>query len=210
MRHACRRGLRALENDPAKTRTLKRELARDFGATSKGSSTWHSRNRPGGFKDSAARLEILRERYERAVTAYPDPLNPGKFIEVVPGNGIRVDAGKVTFRNLLAHNSGSPAWLPLRQVASREKRRDAALNAAFAYPIGTRVVYSDIGLILLGFAMERIGAQSLDQIVRERMTTPLGLTSIGYGPIPCNNVAPTEFYAHQNRRMCGEVHDENA
>jgi CubicO group peptidase (beta-lactamase class C family) len=71
-------------------------------------------------------------------------------------------------------------------------------------------VYSDIGLILLGFAIEKITGQSLDQVIRERVTQPLDLRSIGYGPIPCENVAPTEFYAHQNRRMCGEVHDENA
>ncbi len=147
---------------------------------------------------------------ERAITAYPDPLNSGKFIEVVPSDNIHVDAGQVTFRNLLVHNSGLPAWLPLWKIVSREKRHAAALNAEFAYPIGTRVVYSDIGLILLGFALERIARQSLDQIIRERVTAPLGLDSIGYGPIPCDNVAPTELYAHQNRRMCGEAHDENA
>jgi CubicO group peptidase (beta-lactamase class C family) len=146
----------------------------------------------------------------RAVTAYPDPLNPGKFVQVVPENNAHADAGQVTFRNLLAHNSGLPAWLPLWKTDSREKRRDMAIHSAFACPLGARVVYSDIGLILLGFAIEKITGQSLDQVVRERVTSPLSLDSIGYGPIPFANVAPTEFYAHQNRRMCGEVHDENA
>ena len=58
--------------------------------------------------------------------------------------------------------------------------------------------------------MEKVAAQSLDQIIRERVTAPLGLDSIGYGPIPREMAAPTEYFAHQNRRMCGEVHDENA
>ena len=147
---------------------------------------------------------------ERAVTNYPDPLNPGKFVQVVSEENIRADAGQVTFRNLLAHNSGLPAWLPLWKIDARENRRDAAMQSAFCYPLGARVVYSDIGLILLGFAIEKIAGQALDQVVRERVTAPLGLASIGYGPIPCVNVAPTEFYSHQNRRMCGEVHDENA
>jgi CubicO group peptidase (beta-lactamase class C family) len=111
---------------------------------------------------------------------------------------------------LLAHNAGLPAWLPLWKIDQREKRRTAALHCDFSYPLGARVVYSDIGLILLGFALEKIANATLDQIVRERVTAPLGLHSIGYGPLPCDNVAPTEFYAHQNRRMCGEVHDENA
>ncbi len=155
--------------------------------------------------------EILPEFVgERAVTAYPDPLQPGRWVEVVPNDDLRADASQVTFRNLLAHNSGLPAWLPLWKLESRAKMRQAALNAPFAYLTGTRVVYSDIGLILLGFALEEIAGQSLDKIVRQRVTAPLGLSSITFGPIGNANVAPTEFYAHQNRRMCGEVHDENA
>ena len=59
---------------------------------------------------------------------------------------------QVTFRMLLAHNSGLPAWLPLFELGSRERAYTAALECAFAYPTGTHVVYSDIGLILLGLA----------------------------------------------------------
>jgi CubicO group peptidase (beta-lactamase class C family) len=147
---------------------------------------------------------------ERAITPYPDPLQPGLFVSVVPENNLRANADTITFRNLLTHNSGLPAWLPLWKLDTREARRDTALRCDFSYPPGMRVVYSDIGLITLGFALEKLAGQSLDATVRERVTTPLGLKTIGYGPIPCDNVAPTEFYAHQNRRMCGEVHDENA
>jgi len=155
--------------------------------------------------------EILPEvTGARAITAYPDPLTPGAFVAVVPATTARADASAITFRNLLAHNSGLPAWLPLWKLDTREARRATALTCAFAYPPGARVVYSDIGLILIGFALEALAGKSLDAIVRERVTAPLGLDSIGYGPIPPDNVAPTEFYAHQHRRMCGEVHDENA
>ena len=146
----------------------------------------------------------------RAIEPYPDPLKPGAVIEVVPASDAHADASRVTFRNLLAHNSGLPAWLPLWKLPAREARRVTVLMCAFAYPTGARVIYSDIGLILIGFALEALGGKSLDAIVRERVTAPLGLESIGYGPLSPDNVAPTEWYAHQNRRMCGEVHDENA
>ncbi len=146
----------------------------------------------------------------RPIAPYPDPLKPGAVVEIVPATQARVEASDVTFRHLLAHNSGLPAWLPLWKLPTREARRELALTCAFAYPTGTRVVYSDIGLMLVGWALEKLAGQSLDATVRERVTAPLGLDSIGYGPIPPDNVAPTEFYAHQNRRMCGEVHDENA
>jgi CubicO group peptidase (beta-lactamase class C family) len=146
----------------------------------------------------------------RALEPYSDPFRPGAFVEVVPPSNARVDAGRVTFRNLLAHNSGLPAWLPLWTLPARQMRRATALTCAFAYPTGAHVIYSDIGLILVGFALEALGGKSLDAVVGERVTSPLGLESIGYGPLPPDNVAPTEWYAHQNRRMRGEVHDENA
>lgn len=157
----------------------------------------------------------------RPITSYPDPLHPGGFVEVAPPTDERVDASGVTFRQMLSHSAGLPAWLPLWRMAAewqrglpeddvRRRLREAVYATSFAYPPGSHVVYSDIGLLLIGFAIERLTGQSLDEVVCERVTAPLGLRSITYGPIPCDNVAPTEYYAHQGRRMCGEVHDENA
>jgi CubicO group peptidase (beta-lactamase class C family) len=148
----------------------------------------------------------------RVIEPYPHPLKPGEFVEVVPRAPDRfADASQVTFRHLLSHNSGLPAWLPLwRMNVSIAERRATALNASFAYPIGTRVVYSDIGLMLVGFAIEALTHLSLREVVRQRVTAPLNLTSIGYGPIHKDSAAPTEVYAHQPQRMQGEVHDENA
>ncbi len=155
--------------------------------------------------------EILPEfSGERPIAPYPDPLKPGAFVEITPDRDQRVDASCVTFRHLLAHNSGLPAWLPLWKMESLEARRRAVFTTAFAYPTAARSVYSDIGLILVGWAMERIESQSLDRIIRERVAAPLKLESVSYGPLAEDNVAPTEFYAHRGRRMWGEVHDENA
>jgi CubicO group peptidase (beta-lactamase class C family) len=160
---------------------------------------------------------------ERPIAPYPDPLHAGRVVEVVPPTDSRVDAGTVTFRQLLSHSAGLPAWLPLWQLAAEWQRdlpadevqrrlRQTLYATAFAYPPGSRVVYSDIGLLLIGFAIERLTGQTLQDAVRDRVTAPLGLDSISYGPIPCDGarVAPTEFYAHHGKRMCGEVHDENA
>ncbi len=155
--------------------------------------------------------EILPEfSGTRAIAPYPDPLHPGGFIAVTIGNGTRVDAGQVTFRHLLAHNSGLPPWLPLWKLPSWDEMHAAALSTPFAYATGARVAYSDIGLILLGWAVEKIAKVALRDVVRARVTAPLGLDSIEYGPLSQENVAPTEFYAHQGKRMQGEVHDENA
>lgn len=155
--------------------------------------------------------EILPEfSGPRRIAPYPDPLHPGEFITVARDDGTRVEANRVTFRNLLAHNSGLPAWLSLWKLESQAERRTAALTCEFSYPPESRVIYSDIGLILIGFALEKLTGKSLAALVHARVTAPLGLDSIGYGPILPESAAPTEFYAHQGRRMRGEVHDENA
>ncbi len=158
----------------------------------------------------------------RPIQPQPDPLGNGSTIAIVPPTNDTADASRVAFRHLLSHTSGLPAWLPLWKVGLglqaegalnsdiQLRLREMTLQTAFAYPTGARVVYSDVGLILIGLAIEQLSELSLDAAMRERITQPLALASIGYSPIPCDDAAPTEFYAHQGRRMCGEVHDENA
>jgi hexosaminidase len=64
LRHAYQRGLLALEDNPAKSRALKRELARDLPRILKEyRRLWHARNRPGGFKDSVALLKKMQRDY---------------------------------------------------------------------------------------------------------------------------------------------------
>ncbi len=146
----------------------------------------------------------------RRIRPYPDPLDVNAEVTVVPETEAQVDAGQVTIRHLLVHNGGLPAWLPLWKIGSRVARRQAVYASDFAYPHGAHVVYSDIGLILLGTALERVASRSLDEIIYERVTGPLGLASITFGPLLCENVAPTEYYAWRGERNCGLVHDENA
>lgn len=150
----------------------------------------------------------------RSTAPYEDPLRPGQMIpSAFPG--AVVDAAAVTFRHLLAHNSGLPAWNPLFRLPDAESARQAALASDFFYPTGARVVYSDIGLILLGMALERLTGLRLDEVVARRVTRPLGLRSTVYLPIgekhwDTTAFAPTEQCPWRGRRIVGEVDDENA
>lgn len=63
MKHACRRGLLALDAGAATADSL-RELDMDmFGIIQEFSRLWLARNRPGGLGDSARRLEAARQDY---------------------------------------------------------------------------------------------------------------------------------------------------
>lgn len=149
----------------------------------------------------------------RPVQPYEDPLDWGGFL-AVEGPTDPVDAGSITFRRLLTHSSGLPAWRPLFQEPDAQAARQMALNTFFSYQPGAHVVYSDIGLILLGLAVEQLVGQRLDRAVHDRVIAPLGLKHTGYLPVedgtPPPNIAPTEFCTWRNRRIVGQVHDENA
>jgi hexosaminidase len=64
LRHACRRGILALEDDPSRTARLQGELKADLtGLIAEFRHVWLQRNRPGGLTQSTARLEKLRQEY---------------------------------------------------------------------------------------------------------------------------------------------------
>lgn len=148
----------------------------------------------------------------RPIRAYEDPLSWGKTVSVTDQAGA-VDADKVTFRNLLAHDSGLPAWRAFKDQHDAESAVRLALNTFFSYPTGERVVYSDVGLILLGLAVSRLAGSPLDETIYQRVTQPLGLNAHFQPAAPLEiteNIAPTEFCKWRQRRIVGEVHDESA
>jgi serine-type D-Ala-D-Ala carboxypeptidase len=145
----------------------------------------------------------------RPIQPYEDPLRPGHFINVSQETGLVIDAGQVTFRHLLAHNSGLPAWRLLFRLPA-ESIRAVVLDTFFAYRPGSRIVYSDLGYILLGWAIERISGQPLDEAIAGLVLAPLGWPAIRFGPVPPAESVPTELCPWRQRRMHGEVHDENS
>ncbi len=145
---------------------------------------------------------------KRPIQPYEDPLNPGKWVTVSTAKEM-VDADKITIRHLLTHTSGLPAWRPLYRQA-QERIRPFVLNTFFSYVTGTRVVYSDLGLILLGWVMEAVVGRPLDEVIRDSVLEPLGLTAVRFSPVPSEQAAPTELCQWRERHIRGDVHDENA
>ena len=120
----------------------------------------------------------------------------------------------VTFRMLLAHSSGLPAY---ERLFLKARTRDELLSAAFTTPLsadpGTRAEYSDIGFIILGTALERLAEESLDNFCQREIFGPLAMGSTTFNP-PVElrpKVPPTaDDQAFRKRIIQGEVQDENA
>jgi CubicO group peptidase (beta-lactamase class C family) len=118
--------------------------------------------------------------YERGLLELDTPVS-GTLPEFLAGDDAR--RHEVTFRMLLAHSSGLPAYEKLFLKASG---RDELLKAAISKPLtaipGTRAEYSDIGFIILGVALERIAGEPLDSFCRREVFGPLGMSNTTFNP----------------------------
>jgi beta-N-acetylhexosaminidase len=120
----------------------------------------------------------------------------------------------VTIRHLLTHSSGLPAHKDyFLSLHSKREFAAAICREPLEYAPGTQTVYSDLGFLLLGEILERATGRTLDQLAREQIFSPLGMSSTMFNP-PKNllgRIAPTENDTTFRKRLLrGEVHDENA
>ncbi|HHT25992.1 MAG TPA: serine hydrolase [Firmicutes bacterium] len=119
----------------------------------------------------------------------------------------------VRIRHLLTHTSGLPAWRALYKRASTpEAMIHALFRTPLEYPTGTKVVYSCLGYILLGLAIERISGLTLHEFTQQELFVPLNMQDTGYLPDPehCERATPTEVDPRTGLFKQGIVHDENA
>ena len=120
----------------------------------------------------------------------------------------------VTFRMLLAHSSGLPAY---EKLFLKAHTRDELLRAAFTTSLsadpGIRAEYSDIGFIVLGAALERLAGESLDVFCQREVFGPLAMINTTFNP-PADTrekIPPTaDDRTFRKRIIQGEVQDENA
>lgn len=118
---------------------------------------------------------------------------------------------EITIRHLLTHSSGLPADLPfVPRSAQGRKVLDDVLKQEPLAPPGTNVVYSDLGMILLGEIIARVSGEPLDQYVRKTVFEPLGMTDACFNPSVAlmPRIAATEFV--DGAYIVGRVHDEKS
>ena len=114
--------------------------------------------------------------------------------------------------DLLTHTSGLPADIKLDLSADKETIRKKIYYCDSIYEKNTKVLYSDIGFILLGFIIEEIVRKPLDIVAKEFIFTPLNMDDTSYLPDSklVDRCAPTENSPHFHKILRGEVHDRKA
>lgn len=111
----------------------------------------------------------------------------------------------ITLRMLLAHNSGMDSGADYRAILNENVERFALTAPLLASP-GERVIYSDLGFIALGAAVERIARSSLSGLMQRYVGA-----SVTYRPKARMRatIPATEEDAWRGR-VQGFVHDEKA
>jgi serine-type D-Ala-D-Ala carboxypeptidase len=143
----------------------------------------------------------------------------------------RTDKQDITVRELLTHTSGLPAWKPLYILAEGEPERAAGAiaNLKLEYKPGNRVIYSDLGFILLGLLLERMTGSRLAQLAHQEIIESLKLQRTFFNPeramqtgiaaCELGNTYERQMYSEaeasnyrdwRQELIWGEVHDGNA
>jgi CubicO group peptidase (beta-lactamase class C family) len=152
-----------------------------------------------------ATAPLAMQQVERGAIGLDDPVGA----HVAGWRG--ADRAGVTVRDLLAHCSGLPAWVPLyRKQRGRAEFERAICGMPLEYAPRTRSVYSDLGFILLGFILAGDGTL---QARFDALRTQMGLVEdLQFEPPGTwrRRIAPTEIDPWRGRLLVGEVHDENA
>ena len=122
------------------------------------------------------------------------------------------DKNRVTVRDLLTHRSGLPAGRSLAGAHNAREARRLVVATPLDVPPGTRTEYSDVGADVLGFVIESIAHEPLDQFVSRTVYRRLGLRNTLFRPGRDRRarVAPTENNPPRGYPIRGEVHDEAA
>ncbi len=127
----------------------------------------------------------------------------------------------IKVRHLLHHNSGLADYRPYYKEIEHlpMKKRKQALRKLLViepliHPIGTKVVYSDLGFMILEWVVEHLSGKRLDGFVSEMIYGPLGLDNLFFADLnakpPRGVFAATEKCPWRKILLAGQVHDENA
>ena len=119
----------------------------------------------------------------------------------------------ITLRHLITHTAGLPAYeMFYKHVSSMDELVQCIAGVPLESPPGLRHMYSDLGFMLLGKAVELAARDSLDAFCQRRIFAPLGMTSTTYKPPRSwmGRFAATEECPWRGRSIVGEVHDEHA
>ncbi|MFD1848616.1 serine hydrolase domain-containing protein [Oceanobacillus bengalensis] len=117
----------------------------------------------------------------------------------------------ITIRHLLTHTSGLPAHKQYYlENLSTNQILERIYEQSLEYESGTKVVYSDLGLITLYKVIETVTGDTFAHFLEKEFLKPLEMFDTGFNPtFERERYAATEFSEKRNDYKHGIVHDDN-
>lgn len=124
----------------------------------------------------------------------------------------------ITIWNLMTHTSGFAPGVGGSNKATVDELKKRIYDLPLQYKKGEKIVYSDVGFMLLGFIIEKITGKRLDEAARELVFDPLEMYNTHYNHLPLPNNFDASRYAPTEERNDevyvgverGVVHDERS
>lgn len=143
---------------------------------------------------------LLLQLHEEGIVNFEDPVQD--YLPAFPSD-------EVTLRHLLTHTSDLKGYIKNRDALSAEELAAALIGLEPGENLGKKVVYTDTGLILAGFIIEKLTGRSVAENFEERIKKPLAMTRSTYRPTDPLDCVPTQN--HPIRGVIrGAVHDPKA
>ncbi|WP_141603992.1 serine hydrolase domain-containing protein [Terrilactibacillus laevilacticus] len=119
---------------------------------------------------------------------------------------------KIKLWHLLTHTSGLPADRPhYKQLKSADNVLNEIYDETLIAPIGSKVIYSDLGFIVLYKLIETITGKSFTDYITRNLFSPLGMNHTCFNPLfSKRDYAATEYSQTIKDYKRGSVHDEKA
>ena len=111
------------------------------------------------------------------------------------------DYSDITIRQLLTHATDLDPFIPNRDLLTAPELKEAMFHLNRRNQ--SAFLYSDVHFLLLGFLLEKIFDQDLDQIIQKQVLNPWGMTETKFGPI--EHAVPTVKGVE-----AGNIHDPKA
>jgi CubicO group peptidase (beta-lactamase class C family) len=150
-------------------------------------------------------LPLVLLLHQRRQWSIDDPVS--RWLPAAPSS-------PVTISDCLLHTAGLVPFRQYYRASCDGAEIKRAVIAELASAAVGPVSYSDVGFMLLGWAVETCVGEPLAELFACEIAGPLGMTSTGYLPtVHRQHIAATEADGDQRARsglVWGEVHDGNA
>ena len=143
---------------------------------------------------------LLLQLHEDGKISFEDPVQA--YLPAFP-------SAAVTIRHLLTHTADLKGYIKNRDSLSAEDLAVALIGLEPGADLGKKVVYTDTGLILAGFIIEKLTGKPVADNFEERIKLPLAMMESSYHPTDPMACVPTQN--HPTRGVIrGIVHDPKA